>query len=401
MKKRRCIGALALVAALLAGLLAGCGKNTAPQESAPQSAVGITGGTWEYSLPPLDAGQPGSTATQTGTAQTGTAQNTLPPATTLPPAATGKHYDSPNKIPIKSKGKDYSGNTIPKGVAEIYAMDGRLLFTHVTRWASDKKTQKTVDFYTLYEYNPQDGTCAALSEEVGYITTAGGRFLYDKTGVPIGTKGFWDVPYFTNNGSWSNEKEITGAQAAQLLAAPRQAVIHGKRQPYTTQRNGSNIIVTLPETGEALPVILDPKKIFGSNAPEGFNVDVRGVANENLYISFSCTPKKDMYIKELISIPLNGGAMTPVRYGNYPVWIDPVSEIENGFLYGISVTPEGTVLLKIDSAANQAIALATVNKAVWHFVATDAYVLYEIPAEKPGAPISIGSKAIAPKGTLE
>jgi len=233
-----------------------------------------------------------------------------------------------------------------------------------------------------------------VSDEVGFITKAGGRFLYDKTGLAAGDPQVWEIPYFTNNGPWNNETELTGAQAKQLLEQPKTALIQGKEQTYSIIRAGTRITVSLPETGDAIDLTVDPIELFSSKGAGAFTVDIRGVANERLYLSISGLTDGGAHLKELFSVNLKNNNVKAVRHGKYPIWVDPVSEIEDGFVYGTALTPQGTALLRVDTKNDSVKLLATVPEAVWHFVATDEYVLYEVPEAEPGAGHVLGHAKI-------
>jgi len=372
--------ALLLAALALAALLAACKKTPAPGPGA------VTTGPAGEAIVPPGGSVPG------GEAAPGEAE---PEERTEAPGQ--KNYSSPKRIPTVKRGKDYEGANIPDGVADIFSMDGRLLFTFVTRLEGDDATKTTRDFYTLFEYNTETGGCRAVSPEVGYITRAGGRFLYDKAGMRPGSPDYWDVPYFTNNGAWTDEKQITGEEARQLLAAPPTALIKGKEQPYTVQHSGTAVVVDLPESGEALTLTLDVKPISGSASADGLTIDIRGAAREKLWLTIGHAAKDGSYVKELYCTPLTGGALKPIRHNGEPILVDPLSDMRDGALYGYSILPNGSrVLLRVDTATEKAQPLATVRESVWHFVANAAYVLYEIP--KKADKVELGCKRIAAEG---
>ena len=361
------IFALLLAVLLCVGLFAACKKT-------PGAKPGTTTQAGETIIP-QGSTLPGAAAAP---GEHGDPGDTEIDDATEPPGQ--KSYSSPKRIPTVREGKDYTNGGIPDGVAEIYAVDGRLLFTYVTRWVGDAETRTNRDFYTLFEYTPENGKCHAVSPEVGYILRVGDRFLYDKVGVGIGAENYWDVPYFTNNGSWTDEQPITGAEARRLISAPAQALIQGKMQPYAIQRSGTALAVSLPESGEVLALTLDVKGMFGKTTPDGLLIDIRGAANEKIYLSVGCVLPEGGYIKELYVMPIAGGKPSPIRYNDLPIWVDPISGIDNEVVYGYSIQPNKTrALLRLDTATDTVQLLATVRDAVWHCVATDEYVLYEIP----------------------
>ncbi|MCL2298758.1 MAG: hypothetical protein FWC27_01265, partial [Firmicutes bacterium] len=335
---------------------------------------------------------PGGATTPGGAAAPGGAQGEEPTE-----APGQKNYSSPKRIPTVKRGKDYSDNAVPDGVADIYAVDGKLLFTFVTRLEGDDATKTARDFYTLFEYNPQNGGCRAVSPEVGYIVRAGDLFVYDKAGVGLGAENYWDVPYFTNNSAWTDEKEITGAEAQKLIGAPAAALLKGKVQPYTVQRSGAAVTIHLPESGEkgeVLALNLDLRGIAGQGSADSLMIDIRGAANEKLWFSVGSVAKDTTYGKELYAVPIAGGVPKAVRYGELPIWVDPIGHIQDGAIYGYSIRPDKSrALLRVDAAAGKVQPLATVREAVWHFVANDAYVLYQIPG-KDGK-VELGCKKIA------
>ena len=355
--------ALVLAVLTLAALFAACKKT-------PDPAPGET---------TVAAGQP---TAPDGSAQPGAsnpAGQTEPPEQTEAPGL--KEYSSPKRIPTVEKGKDYTEGGIPDGVAEIFSMDGKLLFTFVTRWQGNEETRSTQDFYTLFEYIPASGRCRAVSPEVGYIMRIGDRFLYDKQGVDLNADNFWDVPYFTNNSGWTDEQQITGAEARALISAPKTALIKGKVQPYGLQRSGTSIALTLPASeGEVLALTLDPRGISGSKEADGLIIDIRGAANEKLWLSVGFVPEEGKFIKELYSLPIAGGAPTPVRHNGNAIWVDPFGGLEDGVIYGYSILPDKSrQLLRVDTATGNVQLLVTVKDATWHCVANDEYVLYEVP----------------------
>jgi len=371
--------ALLLTILALTALLAACKKR---QDPAPGATTTAQAG--ETITPPPGVTSPGAAAQPGETGE--------PDDRAEPPGQ--KVYSSPKRIPTVKRGKDYTNGGIPDGVAEIFSLDGKLLFTYVTRWEGDDQTRTNRDFYTLFEYNPADGKCSAVSPEVGYIMRIGDRFLYDKAGVGIGAANFWHVPYFTNNSAWTDEKQITGIEARKLISAPATALIQGKAQPYTVQRAGTAVTVDLPESGDVLALTLDARGIFGKTTPDGLMIDIRGVADEKLWLSVGCVPQDNVYVKELFSLPIAGGEPTPVRYGENPIWVDPISGLRDGVIYGYSILPnKSRALLRVDTATEAVQLLATVKESVWHFVANDAYVLYEIP-KKAGQEV-LGCKKIA------
>jgi hypothetical protein len=235
------------------------------------------------------------------------------------------------------------------------------------------------------------GGCTALSGEVGYIAKANGRFLYSKGGVPANSAQVWDVPYYTNNAAWNSEAQLTGAQARLLLSKPGTALIRGKVQPYTTQRAGSTVSVALPESDDVISIPIDPRAI---RAAGGLILDIRGVANERLYLSVGGVSEDSYVVKELFSVRLDGGGLEPIRYGGLPIRVDPIGGMDGGMVYGTVSLPEGTALVRVDTEDNGVTLLATVEQSVWHFVATEEYVLYEIPAAAAGKPRRLGCAKI-------
>jgi len=359
------IFAIILAALLLAAVFAGCKKKPAD----PKAGTATTAQAGETVIPPGGAVSPDGAAAGEEDER--------------PEAPGQKTYSSPKRIPTVKQGKDYTNGGIPDGVASIFSMDGKLLFTYVTRMIGSDQTKDTRDFYTLFEYHPESGKCTAVSPEVGYITRVGDRFLYDKAGVGIGAANYWDVPYYTNNISWTDEKQITGAEARKLISASETALIKGKVQPYTTQRMGAAVTVTLPESGEngeVLAINLDFRGAFGKNAPDGLMIDIRGIANERLYISVGSISDAGEFVKELFSVPVGGGAPVPIRHDGLPIWVDPISGIQDGVIYGYSVLPnKNRALVRVDTGKDTVRLLATVRDGVWHCIANDKYVLYEVP----------------------
>jgi len=259
-------------------------------------------------------------------------------------------------------------------VAQIFAVDGRLLLSHLTRVDGGR------DFYTMFEYHPGTGRVTAVSEEVGWITRVGDRFVYDKSGVVPGDANFWDVPWYINTAAWNNEIEISGAQARQLIGAPRTAMIGGEEQPYTAQRVGNAITVTLLESGEVFPLTLDPRATFNANSSDGMIVDIRGVAHDKIFLAAAFVPGGGVHERELFVMNLDGTGLAALRHNNNPILADPTGVIENGYLHGVSVAGNRTALLRVNTATNEVIELATVRERVWSFAATDTHVLYRIPA---------------------
>ena len=401
------IAAACLFFAVLAGVLIVNFRMHVNSDS-PGAATGAqTGGNGaQLTLPQLGPdGKPidGPGAQNTGPGQAGGEPTTarpyipmeLPSAPTVAVTA-GPQYSVPLDIPVETRGEDYSNRGIPEGVAQIFAVDGRLLFSYATRWEGDEQTRKTVDYYTMFEYHPDTGGCTAVSDEVGYITRIGDRFLYDKSGVVPGDADFWAVPYYLNTAAWNNEIEITGAQARQLIGAPRTAMINGRVQAYTTAYTGGAITVTLPETGEVFAVTLDTKNAFGvKGVLSGLMVDIRGVANGRVYLSASCVPEEGVYLRELLCANLDGSGLTPLRYDGNPIWADPYGSMDDGCIYGVLPAGKGTSLLRVDTLTNEVKALATVKESVWHFVATDDYALYEIPSRDMNQANTLGCVKIA------
>ena len=378
MKRFKRIIALVLAAALCAALLTACKKKPAPAPG-ETTAHGET-------ITPQGGASPGEGTPRAQPGQTGAQDD-------YTEAPGQKTYSSPKRIPTVKIGKDYTNGGIPDGVAEIFSLDGKLLFTYVTRWEGDDQTRTNRDFYTLFEYNPADGKCSAVSPEVGYIMRIGDRFLYDKAGVGIGAANFWHVPYFTNNSAWTDEKQITGIEARKLISAPATALIKGKEQPYTVRRTGTAVTIDLPESGETLGLTLDAKAIGGKAGIDGLMIDIRGAAREKLWLSVGSIGKDGALVKELYCVPLAGGAPKPVRYDGKPIWVDPIGGTEGGVIYGYSVLDgRNRALVRVDAATEKAQLLTTVREAVWHCVANDAFVLYEVP--KSAGKVELAHKRI-------
>lgn len=358
--------AIALILAVLAViLLAACGtKGGSPDETTtvPEGSSAVPQGNTSAPGATDADGQPLTIPEHTGG------------------ASDDKIYSSPKKIETIMEGEDYTGGDIPDGVAEIFSVDGKLLFTYVTRCVGNAETKTTSDYYTLFEYNTGNGSCKAVSPEVGYIMRVGDRFLYDKSGVPVGSANYWDVPYYTNNSSWTDEQQITGAEAVKLISAPKTALIKGKQQAYAIQRSGLTLTVTLPESGEVLTCTMDPKDVFGTKTLDGFMVDIRGISNETIYLSISFVPESGGYVKELCALPLGGGKLVAIRYGDASVWVDPLCEIQNDVLYGYTIhSNKSRSLLRIDTTSGAVQLLTKTNDHVFHCVANGTHVLYEIP----------------------
>ena len=369
--------ALILAALTLAALLAACKKT---QDAGPGTTTTQAG---ETIVPP--GGNAGGAAGQDKPGGAHEERTEAPGQ---------KEYSSPKRIPTVRQGQVYEGVSIPEGVADIFSVDGKLLFTYVTRLEGDEETQTTRDFYTLFEYDTKTGGCRAVSPEVGYIMRAGDRFLYDKAGVGLGTSGYWDAPYFTNNSAWTDEKEITGEEAQKLISAPGTAVIKGKEQPYKVRRNGMAVTVELPESGEVIALTLDVKALGGKSGADGLMIDIRGVANEKLWLSVGSFAGNGTLVKELYTVPVAGGATKAVRYGGKPIVADPLGGIQDGALYGYSAQDgKSRALLRVDTATEKAQLLATVRDSAWRCVANETHVLYEVP--KKAGKVELAHKRIA------
>ena len=370
--------ALILAALTLAALLSACKKTAEPGTTTTQAGETIVppGGN-AGGVTPGDPDDPNSPEDEERTEAPGQ-----------------KEYSSPKRIPTVKRGQEYEVASVPEGVTDIFSVDGKLLFTYVTRLEGDDQTQTTRDFYTLFEYDTKSGGCRAVSPEVGYIMRAGDRFLYDKAGVGLSASNYWDVPYFTNNSAWADEKEITGAEARKLISAPATAVIKGKAQPYVVQRNGTAVTVELPESGEVIALTLDVKALGGKSGAESLMIDIRGVANEKLWLSVGSFAGNGTLVKELYTVPIAGGATKPIRYNGKPIVADPLGGIQDGVLYGYSVQDgKSRALVRVDPATEKVQLLVTVKESVWRCVANDTYVMYEVP--KKAGKVELVHKRIA------
>jgi len=371
--------ALLLAALMLAALLSACkktqdaGSGGATTQEGETIVPGNAGG--------AATGDPGNPGAQ------GDGERTEAPGQ--------KEYSSPKRIPTVRQGvTNESGDTLPEGVADIYAVDGKLLFTYVTRLEGEEETGATRDFYTLFEYDTKSGGCRAVSPEVGYIMRVGNRFLYDKAGVGLGASDYWDVPYFTNNSAWTDEKKITGDEARKRIGAPGTALIKGKEQPYTVRRNGMAVTIELPESGEVIALTLNLKNIAGKNGTDGLMIDLRGVAREKLWFSTGSFADNGALVKELYCVPIAGGTPKAIRYNGKPIVADPLGDIQDGVLYGYSIQDSrNRALVRVDLTTEKVQLLATVRDFVWRCVANDTHVLYEVP-QKGGA-VALEHKRIA------
>ena len=70
-------------------------------------------------------------------------------------------------------------------VAEVFLIDDTFYFSKATRLVGDETAGKNIHYYTLFRYNIKDGSCTAVSDEVGYIHLVDNRFIYIRTNVPL------------------------------------------------------------------------------------------------------------------------------------------------------------------------------------------------------------------------
>lgn len=129
----------------------------------------------------------------------------------------GKTFSSISDIPVEKIGDNYLDGCNGNGPVEVFTTDGEFYFSMVTRWVGDDVKQETVNYYTLFRYEPKTGISIAVSDEVGYISMVDGRFIYDRSNEYLTRENRWKFPYYSNNAQWNDEQEINGDDAKTLL----------------------------------------------------------------------------------------------------------------------------------------------------------------------------------------
>lgn len=280
----------------------------------------------------------------------------------------GKQYTSVNDIPVTKIGSNYLMGCNGSGPRCVFVVDGKFYFSIVTRWVGNDKTHQTVEYFTLFRYEPENGSCIAISDEVGYINFSNGRFIYYRSDESVDARNVFSVPYYTNNALWNDEKKIDSHQAVNLI---------NSRNGCNAEKTDNSIKVTLSNNGKTYTI--------KPSLPAKSSFDVIGAVAEKLYLSVYTNDNQNA----LYSIGLDGSNLSEIKTDDGT----PVSGIcafigDDGNIYAQNRGGTST-LIEIDPSTNKAVLLAKVNSYVWNYVSNGKYAMCMVAGKSPAEPTTI------------
>lgn len=280
----------------------------------------------------------------------------------------GKQYTSVDDIPVTKIGSNYLIGCNGSGPNHLFVVDGKFYFSIVTRWVGNDKTRQTAEYFTLFRYNPENGSCTAISDEVGYIHYSNGRFIYYRSDESVDARNLFSVPYYTNNALWNDEKQVDPHQAINMI---------NSHYGSNAEKTNDGVKVTLNNNGTTYTIKpgLPAKSLY----------DVIGAAEEKLYLSVYTNDNQN----SLYSIGLDGSNLSEIKTDDGT----PVSGIsafigDDGNVYAQNRGTTST-LIKIDPSSNKAILLAKVDGYVWDFVSNEEYAVCMVAGKSPAEPATL------------
>ena len=293
------------------------------------------------------------------------------------PPLTHTVYADVADIPVKRIGSVY-GSGSPGGPVELFALDGKLYFSFSTRMEGNDKTQTTVLSYTLFQYQPADGSCIAVSDEVGYIFQVGGQFLYDRSHAYLTADNRWTVPYYLNDVSWRQERKISGEQAKRLMDKQAfTAVIDGVSVAYTTAvQDNTAILITVEGRGtyEVTPRI---SSVVSDAQSPAIN-RIIGIADKALYFTADYQ-LGDLVRTDLFRVGLDGKGLKMVSDGRSGNGVGADTRIgEDGCVY-YHYAGSVSTFYRYDPLTGACEQIASADAYVWQWI-TDGTVILALTA---------------------
>ncbi|MGE5396910.1 MAG: hypothetical protein ACM3MK_05160 [Chitinophagales bacterium] len=292
----------------------------------------------------------------------------LYPHTETETPLTGKTFASIDDIPITRIGINYQAGCNGHGPGEVFTTGGKFYFSMVTRWIGNDTTLETVNYYTLFRYDPESGSSTAISNEVGYIHLINGRFIYDRSGASLTAKNRWNYSYYSNNAEWNDEQKISAGDAKELL--------NSIKGTAAVEKIGNEIKVTMKD--DDTEYMIKPDSLVIESR---FNII--GVIDNKIFF-YGSEDQNALYSMELTS-----SKPSPIMLQNEPVSGFGAFIGDDGMIYAHNKRDSASTLIKVDPVSNNVVAIAEVDARVWEYVVSGKYAVCNIAGHSPAEPSTI------------
>ena len=267
----------------------------------------------------------------------------------------GQVFASIGDIPITKIGINVSRSASP---TSLYMVEGEFYFETITRWVGNTEQYTTLEYFTLFRYNPQNGECTAVTDEQSFIDFVNGRWVY----------AYWDVyPYeestitlFTNNTSFTNERKLMPPETSIYANLPL-------GEAYVEQE-GQEIRLEMKDDGKEYTIVLD--------SFETSSFQVVGVVGKKVFLVKHSWD--EAITNTLCCVNLENSQFSNIMIDGTPVPGEYAYIGEDNYVYIRDARDNyaKSKVIRVDPATDNAEVIAQIEGEIQQFFCNGEYVVY-------------------------